>query len=235
MRHNRRSTSSVRLMRVFLPEGIDALVNGEEDNVLQSYTEISIKDQIFEETIAYSNEYDTVRVYANNITQRCRAEQAANAKSIELIQTQEFIEAVTRGTDVIIATVDSNFCYTYFNQAYQEELKRLSGIDIKLGMSMLDAFAQLPEQQKIVKREWGQVLHGKSTNKVLEFGDPSLYQKVFNVLHTPIRDQEGNVVGAGEVAFNITEQVRAQVALQESEARFPSGVKKCPGHGCCSG
>jgi nitrogen fixation negative regulator NifL len=214
--------------RVFLPEGIDALVNGEEDNLLQSYIEISIKDQIFEETIAYSNEYDTVCVYANNITQRYRAEQALNAKSIELIQTQEFIEAVTRGTDVIIATVDSNFCYTYFNQAYQEELKRLSGIDIKLGMSMLDAFAQLPEQQKIVKREWGQVLHGKSTNKVLEFGDPSLYQKVFNVLHTPIRDQEGIVVGAGEVAFNITEQVRAQVALQESEARFRLVLKNAP-------
>ena len=44
----------------------------------------------------------------------------------------------------------------------------------------------------------------------------------YNVLHTPIRDHEGKVVGAGEVAFNITEQVRAQVALQESEARYHS-------------
>jgi nitrogen fixation negative regulator NifL len=83
-------------------------------------------------------------------------------------------------------------------------------------------FFHFPEQQKIVAQEWNQVLHGESTNKVLEFGDPGLYRRTYNALHTPIRDNEGIVVGAGEVAFNITEQVRAQVALQESEARYHS-------------
>jgi nitrogen fixation negative regulator NifL len=208
--------------RVFLPEGFDEIVNDIEDNVLQSYTELRLNDQIFEETIAHSKEYDTVRIYASNITQRRQSEQELEAKKLELIQTQDFIEAVTKGNDVIIATVDTKYCYTYFNQAYQEEIKRLTGEEIQLGMNMLDVFFHFPEQQKIVAQEWNQVLHGESTNKVLEFGDPGLYRRTYNALHTPIRDNEGIVVGAGEVAFNITEQVRAQVALQESEARYHS-------------
>jgi PAS domain S-box-containing protein len=214
--------------RLFFPDGIDEIINGAEDRVWKSYTELSIKGQVFDETITHSKEYDTVRIYANNITQRRQTEEALNAKTLELIQTQEFIEAVTNGTDVTIATIDTNFCFTYFNQAYQEELKRLSGKDIELGMNMIDVFAHQPEQQKVVAREWGQVLHGKSTNKVLEFGDPGLYRKVYNVLHTPIKDDKGNVVGAGEVAYNISEQVRAQEALLESEARFRLLLKNAP-------
>lgn len=214
--------------RVFLPDGLEELINGEEDNVLQSYTELRINDQIFEETILHSKEYDTVRIYANNITQHRQAEQALNVMKLELIKTQEFLEAVTEGTDVIIASIDSNFCFTYFNRAYQEELKRLSGKDIELGMNMLDVFSHRPDQQKIIAWEWGQVLQGESTNKVLEFGDPGLYRKVYNVLHTPIRDHEGKVVGAGEVAYNISEQVRAQEALKQSEARFRLVLKNAP-------
>ena len=219
----------------FLPDGFAEMINRVEDTALQSFTELSIEDQVFEVSIAHSKEYDTVRVYANNITQRHQSEEALNTKTLELAQTMEFLEAVTKGNDVIIATVDTNFCYTYFNQAYQEEVKRLSGKDICLGMSMLDLFAHLPQQQQVVAEEWGQVLHGASTNKILEFGDPSLYQKVYNVLHTPIWDHEGKVVGAGEVAYNISEQVQAQEALRESEARFRLLLKECPSNHCCSG
>jgi nitrogen fixation negative regulator NifL len=215
--------------RAFLPEDFDEMNHTtSEDVVLQFVREIEIKGQIFAESIYLSKEYDTVRIYANNITQRRQAEEALNAKTMELTQTQEFLEAATRGTDVIIATVDTNYCYTYFNQAYQDELKRLSGKDIHLGMSILDAFAHQPDQQKVVKEEWSQVLAGESTNKVLDFGDPGRYRRVYNVLHTPIWDNKHNVVGAGEVAYNITEQVQAQEALRESEARFRMVLKNAP-------
>ena len=80
----------------------------------------------------------------------------------------------------------------------------------------------------MVEQEWNQVLNGESTNKVLEFGDQQLYRKVYNVLHTPICDVEGNVVGAGEVAYDITEQMQTQEALRESEARFRMVLKHAP-------
>ncbi len=208
--------------RLFFPDNLDQTVFGKGDSALQSFTELKIHDQIFEETIVYSKDFDTIRIYANNITERRQAEQALNVKTLELAQTMEFLEAVTKGNDVIIATIDTNFCYTYFNQAYKEEVKHLSGKDICLGVSMLDTFTHLPEQQKVIAQEWSQVLHGETTNRIVEFGDPGLYRRVYNVLHAPIWAHDGNVVGAGEVAYNISEQVQAQQSLKESEARYHS-------------
>jgi nitrogen fixation negative regulator NifL len=215
--------------RIFQPEDIAEMNKTiSEDAVLQFFRELRINGKIFEESIYLSKEYDTVRIYASDITQRRQMEEKLNAKTMELTQTQEFLEAVTKGTDVIIATVDTNYCYTYFNEAYHEEVKRLNGMDIKIGMSVIDTFAHLPNQQKVIMDEWSQVLAGESSNKVLDFGDPGRYRRVYNVLTTPIWDNERHVVGAGEVAYNISEQVHAQEALQESEARFRMVLKNVP-------
>jgi nitrogen fixation negative regulator NifL len=213
----------------FLPDDFAEMcriADGKE--VVQFFREIKVDDHVFDESIHYSQEFDTLRIYASDITQRKQMEESLNKKKLELMQMQEFIEAITKGTDVIIAAIDKNFCYTYFNQPYQEELKRLSDNNIHVGMNILDVFAHLPNQQKVVEEEWSQVLHGESTNKTIEFGDPGKYQRVYNVLHTPIWDANGNVTGAGEVAFDITEQVRTQDALQASEARFRMVLKNSP-------
>ncbi len=159
-------------------------------------------------------------LYGHDITQRIRAEEALQEREHRLQDALELLESVTKETNVIIAAVNKDFCYTFFNQAYREELKRLSGKDIHIGTNMVETFAHLPEQQKTILAEWSQVLAGESTNKTLAFGDPGLYQRTYNVLHTPIRDARGNVVGAGEVAYDITEQVRMQDALRQSEERY---------------
>jgi len=151
---------------------------------------------------------------------RKRAESALKESERRLRESQELLEAVTRGTNVIMAVQDTDFRYLYFNTAYREEIKRLSGKDIEVGMSMVDVFAHLPEQRDIAVREWSQALNGESTNRTLEFGEPGGYRRIYSVLHTPVRDAAGKVVAVGEIAYDITEQVRAQDALRESEERF---------------
>jgi PAS domain S-box-containing protein len=134
-------------------------------------------------------------------------------KERSLPEVVDLLEAVTKGTNVIMAVQDTNFRYIFFNQAYKEEMKRLTGKDIAIGKSMVDLLAGLPEQQEIAVREWSQVLRGESTNKTMEFGDPGRYRKVYDVLHTPIYDTEGNIVGAGEIAYDVTERKRAEEEL----------------------
>lgn len=63
--------------RVFLPDNFGSIyANAKEKLVLQSFKEIRIKDRVFDKTIVYSQEYDTIRVYANDITRRKQAEEA---------------------------------------------------------------------------------------------------------------------------------------------------------------
>ncbi|PWB51139.1 MAG: hypothetical protein C3F13_14865 [Anaerolineales bacterium] len=219
--------------REFVPENLAEVCKAHPDpdkssNALHFLQELIINGKVFEEKIYYSSEYETFRIYINDITDHRMVEDELKTKTLELMRTQDFLEAVTQGTDVLIATVDKNYCYTYFNQAYQDEVEHISGIKIAIGMKMLDAFAQQPELQKIVQDEWNQPLIGEHTNKVLDFGDPGRYKRIYNVLHTPIRDGEGKVVGAGEVAYNISTEVQAQDALRESEARFRMVLKNAP-------
>jgi nitrogen fixation negative regulator NifL len=208
---------------LFLPSDFSELSKRiKKTKLLQASKTIRVSSCTFEETIIYSKEYNSVRIYASDVTKHLKVERALHRSRQEQVQTQEFIEAATKGTNVLIAAIDAKFRYTYFNQAYQEEVKRLSGEEISIGMNMLDAFAHQPEQQQVVEREWSQVLHGETTNKILDFGDPTRYHKVYNVFHTPIWDEKHRVVGAGEVAYDITEQVHNQETLQENEKQFRS-------------
>jgi len=136
-----------------------------------------------------------------------------NKNERSLGETVDLLEAVTRGTDVIMAVLDTNFRYIFFNEAYKQEIKRLTGKDIAIGDNMVDLFADLPEQQEIAVREWSQVLRGERTKKTIEFGDPARYHKVYDVLHTPIYDAAGDIVGAGEIAYDVTGRKNAEQEL----------------------
>ncbi len=83
-----------------------------------------------------------------DLTEQKRADDALRQNEENLQRAQELLEAVTKGTDVIIAVQDTNFRYIFFNQAYKEEIKRLTGKDLTIGTSMIELFADIPEEQK---------------------------------------------------------------------------------------
>jgi PAS domain S-box-containing protein len=128
-------------------------------------------------------------------------------------QARELLEEVTAGTNVIIAAIDNNFNYTFFNNAYKEEIRRLTKKYITTGSNMVALFEDMPEQQRILLQEWSPTLKGERTSKELAFGEPGQYRKTYKILHTPIHDSQGVIIGAGEVAIDITPQVKAEEAL----------------------
>ena len=152
-------------------------------------------------------------IFTEDITKRREAEGTVTEKEQQLRGSYDLWEAVTKGTGVIIAAQDTDLRYTYFNTAYAEEMKKLTGKDIAIGMSMADLFDHMPEQERVAVDEWNKVLRGESSQKTLEFGDPGRHRVHYHVLHTPLRDGDGNVIGAGEVASDISGLVHAQKRL----------------------
>ena len=137
-----------------------------------------------------------------------------------LNQVQEIVNTVTQETGLFIVALDADLRYTFFNQAYQEEIKRLTGKDISIGMHIMEVYSHMPEQQKIAVEEWSEALQGIHTSKTIKFGDPGRYQKVYNLRRSPIRDASGSIVGVGEIASDVTEKAAADGALLESEMRY---------------
>ena len=152
-----------------------------------------------------------------DLTEQKLIEDALRYSEENLLQAQELLEDVTRGTDVIIAVQDTNFSYIFFNQPYREEIRRLTGKDLTIGSSMIDLFANIPEEQKMSMDEWGKVLDGEKVNQTIAFGPPGRKRRVYHVLHTPIRDAQGVIIAAGEVAFDITRQAQVEDALRETK------------------
>jgi PAS domain S-box-containing protein len=152
-----------------------------------------------------------------DLTEQKLIEDALRYSEENLLQAQELLDDVTRGTDVIIAVQDTNFRYIFFNQPYKEEIKRLTGKDLTIGSSMIDLFAKIPEEQKMSLDEWGKVLNGENVNQTIAFGPPGRNRRVYHVLHTPIRDAQGVIIAAGEVAFDITRQAQVEEALRETK------------------
>ncbi len=154
---------------------------------------------------------------SHDISEQKRADDVLRHNEEDLLRAHELLEAVTKGTDVIIAVQDLDFRYIFFNQTYKDEIRRLTGKDLTLGTSMLDLYAEIPEEQKRAMDEWRKVLLGENVNQTIEFGDTSGHQKVYHVLHAPIRDANGTIVGAGEVAYDITKQVQVEDKLRETK------------------
>jgi PAS domain S-box-containing protein len=149
-----------------------------------------------------------------------RTQEALLQSDQELRRARELLEAVTRGTKVMIATVDKDFRYSFFNREHQEEMKRLTGKDTAIGLSLREVLADMPEEREKALALWGRALQGETIDQITEFGEPSRYRRSYRTKHGPIRNEKGEVIGAGEVTSDVTEQVQNRRALLESEERL---------------
>ena len=161
-----------------------------------------------------------VNIYGLDVTERKRAEAELRESDARIRQTHELLETVTNGTEVIVAVLDTNLRYRFFNNAYKEEVKRLGGKEIHIGMSLEDAFSRMPTELQVAREQWLSTLGGGSSEYRIEFGGPKQYRRVYSVRHTPIRNIRGEVTGAGEVAFDITNQVMVEEELSRSRSEL---------------
>jgi PAS domain S-box-containing protein len=171
-----------------------------------------------------------VASYSKDISERKKAEHALIDSQKQLMETYNLLETVTNGTEVIVSTIDNDYNYTFFNEAYRVELLRLTGKEITIGSNMSDILSEMPEQRDIALYHWSKTLKGepKQDSYLVEFGDTGIYKRTYSVRQTAIRDAMNNIIGAGEIAFDVTDQIRAEKALHESEERFKALFQGLP-------
>ncbi|MDB6152327.1 MAG: luxQ 2 [Chthoniobacteraceae bacterium] len=155
---------------------------------------------------------------ASDITDRKLGEKALRDGEQRLREAHDLLEGITEGTQELIASLDANFCYTAANKAYRSEFKRLFGSEAKVGVSMIEALAHLPEDQKNAVALWGRALAGENVIATAEFGDRDRERRVFDLRFYPLRDARGAIVGAGEIASDVTERTRMVSKMEEQAA-----------------
>ncbi|MGQ9427118.1 PAS domain-containing protein [Gilvimarinus sp. F26214L] len=138
----------------------------------------------------------------------------------ELLRVLGLLEGITRGSEDLIAALDNDFRFLYFNDAYHQEFLKLWRCDIEEGTSILEAMAPWPEEQRKARHLWGRALAGESFRTQIDFGPSPAEKRVYDLRFNPIRNPQGRSVGAAHIFRDITDQVRVQSELRESEERL---------------
>ena len=176
------------------------------------------------EIVAVATEYEgrpAAQLVMRDISRLRRSED-------ELRTATSLIEGITKGTEDLIAAEDKEFRYTYFNDAYRREFRKLWGRDPQIGMSMVEAMAPWPEEQRKARELWRRALDGESFQTTTEFGPSEQETHVYDLRFNPVLDGDGNRIGAAHILRDITSSVRTQQALRESEVRYRNLADSMP-------
>ena len=114
-----------------------------------------------------------------------------------------------------ICAFDHDFRLIGFNQAHSDEFFRIYGYRVKLGDVFPDLF--LPEQAPIIQGFMARALAGEVFSVVEEFGDPTFDRPYWEIWYAPLRDDDGQIIGAFHHAQDISARLRLQVDLSAAQ------------------
>ena len=140
------------------------------------------------------------------IAERKQAEEA-------LHKSREYLRSVMDSASILMFSFDTDGMITLSQGRVLASLGLEPGQVV--GQSIHDRYRDRPDILACCLR----ALAGQSIDIVTETGGLT-----FQSYYSPIRDQNGNVTGAMSVSTDITERVRTEEALRDSEARFKAAV-----------
>jgi PAS domain S-box-containing protein len=158
--------------------------------------QVAIKDAVFLVSVSYAEQFGTLRLYAVDITERQRAEEASK-KSFQ--RTIDILESISDG----FFSLDHKMTVTYFNCAAGKLLGR-AGQEV-LGRNLWDAFPQA--RGSIFEEKFNEALREKKFISFETYFEPEPYRNWYEVRVFPF---EGGI----SVYFQVTtERKRAEDIL----------------------
>jgi two-component system CheB/CheR fusion protein len=208
-------------LKTLLPSDMDAILSDwdkKSESVLDR--EVSLADRVFGETVHLVPQLGAARVYAYDITERKRAEEALRRAEEELRGEHDRIREYLNVAGVLLMVLDREGRVTLMNRrgnailGYDEgELLGKDWITTCLPGTIKDEMVHAFE--KLINGDLETVEYHE--NPVLtKQGE----ERIIAWHNTALRDETGNIIGSLSSGEDITEQKRAEEALRLSEEKF---------------
>lgn len=146
-------------------------------------------------------------------------EEQVVARTAELRRYHDIVDATVSP----ICAFDTDLRLIAFNRAHNDEFRRVNGFDTKIGDVFPDLF--IPEQAEVMRALMKRALCGESFTVVQEFGRPELGTPCWEISYTPLRDENGKVIGAFHHAIDISARLRAQAELERAQEALQQSQK----------
>lgn len=124
---------------------------------------------------------------------------------------------------VIIFSLDAQYRYIAFTASHKEVMKSIWGVDIEIGMNMLDCISREAERTR-AKHNFDRALQGEHITLEEEYNtDSENYQKIWwENRYAPVYDLDNNIIGLTIFVIDITYRKQMEQALQASENNYRS-------------
>jgi PAS domain S-box-containing protein len=149
------------------------------------------------------------------ITERKRAEQTLKEQYSTLRSIIDTVQAP-------IFSVSRQYRYTSFNKGHAALMKTLYGAEIDTSHGLLD-YMTVPEDRESAKRNLDRALAGEQLVEEGYSGEELRSRQYFQVSHSPVQTDEGEIIGVAVLAQDLTGRKRAEEEIrrlnQELERR----------------
>jgi signal transduction histidine kinase/ActR/RegA family two-component response regulator len=130
------------------------------------------------------------------------------------IAERKVLADLVEGTDAFVQVADHDYRWLAINKAAADEFERIFGARPRVGDSMLDLLADLPEHRAAVEAVWRRALAGEEFSDIGEFGDPGRDRRFYEMKFNVLRDPSGKQIGAYQFVVDVTERLRDQARLR---------------------
>jgi signal transduction histidine kinase len=180
-----------------------------------SITSVVIADSmvVFLRTFNFSFSFLMVAIYGVYVV---------NFNSInedDLEQSTINLQTLIDNTKGSIWSINTKYEIIAANEVYKQDMKKIFGIDVHPGFSMLDVINN-PDYPSQWQNQYRRVFSGESFNEEYPFEND-----VFELLATPIHNITGEVIGAAFYARNITFRKKAEQELITARKKAEAGTQ----------
>jgi PAS domain S-box-containing protein len=154
----------------------------------------------------------TDRVVANRALRELN--ETLERRVADALAERKVFADLVEGTDTFVQVADLNFGWLAINKAAADEFERIFGVRPRVGDSMLDLLAGLPEHRAAIQGIWGRALAGEEFTHIGEFGDPGRDRLFYEMKFNALRDSAGRRIGAYQFVVDVTDRLRDQARLR---------------------
>jgi PAS domain S-box-containing protein len=162
-------------------------------------------------------------VQARHVLQRSRdeLELAVIARTGE----RNLLAKIVETTSVMILAFDLDCNVLAINQASSNEFHRLYGLRPRIGDNILALLADRPQQQEAARAALARGIAGEEVTFIAPDGDPLRPGPHYEVTFRALRNDAGDRIGTFQFATDVTERLRDQAMLAQTQAALLQSQK----------
>ncbi|MCX6269096.1 MAG: PAS domain-containing protein [Bacteroidetes bacterium] len=159
-----------------------------------------------------------------DISERKKTELALYESEEKYRTDLTFLQSILESPiSIVLFSLDKNYCYTNFSLSHKETMKKIWGIDIRIGMNMVDLIPNMEDREK-AKNNFDRALKGDFFVVEEEYGDKELARIYYDDYYSPVKDAEGNISGISVFILDVSQRRQAELKITELNTNLEKTV-----------